>query len=64
MSSRTVGGTVLLVVGLVLNVDLCVDVTLVRFTVARSVSGTGLSKEGEQRCGKRESGRKEEDMGG
>ena len=54
----------MLVVGLVLNVDLCVDVTLVRFPVARSVSGTGLSKEGKQRCGKRESGRREEDMGG
>lgn len=64
VSSRTVSGTVLLVVGLVLDVDLCVDVTLVRFTVARSVSGTGLSKEGKQRCGKRESGRREEDMGG
>jgi hypothetical protein len=58
-----VGSTVLVVVGLVLNVNLCVDVTLVRFTVAGAVSGTGLSKEGKQRCGKRESGRSEEDMG-
>jgi hypothetical protein len=64
VSSRTVGGTVLVVVGLVLDVDLCVDVTLVRFAVAGAVSGTGLSKEGKQRCGKRESGRREEDMGG
>lgn len=57
------GSTVLVVVGLVLNVNLCVDVTLVRFTVAGVVSGTGLSKEGKQRCGKGESGRSEEDMG-
>jgi hypothetical protein len=53
-----------MVVGLVLDVDLCVDVTLVRLAVAGAVSGTGLSKEGKQRCGKRESGRREEDMGG
>ena len=34
MGCRTVGSTVLVVVGLVPNVNLCVDVTLVRFTVA------------------------------
>ena len=53
MSCRTVGSTVLVVVGLVTNVNLCVDVTLVRFTIAGVVSGTGLSKEGKQRFGKR-----------
>jgi hypothetical protein len=37
----------LVVVVLVLDVNLCVDVTLVRFAVAGVVSGTGLSKEGE-----------------
>lgn len=34
------GSAVLVVVGLVLDVDLCVDVTLIRFTIAGTVSGT------------------------
>ena len=45
MGGRTVSSTVVVVVGLVLNVDLCVDVTLIRLPVAKLVSNTGLSEE-------------------
>lgn len=55
----------MVVVGLVLNVDLCVNVTLIGFAVARPVSGAGVWAEkrgGKARVGEGESGQGE-DMG-